>query len=415
MEEGSNCSVFNDSHEPISAGTRYIGYENGQSQYEIKKLQDVRNDTTDKYNSTNCTDQYDLKVTKTNRGKNGKKKKKENSQEEKNDDRKTKNSIIKEFNRKKKMMTRFQIDLQKKMKKNFKIKIRKIPYKVNTQGNKNYLINIFKLSVRGYLTQPLPNGKKNPNKDILNKIKIKNKEKEKEQFLQMNFLDAFYKFYNKLKKDADFREENNIDDAEFKEWEKIIEYKPKKKKNYEYNYEEYGIYQFINDKKERKAQNEYKIVDNNIMIENSEQTNQNVNFNLSLNKNENNTVLNNIQFNESINNYSNSAQTNQNVNFNSILIFNENNTVLNNIQFNESINNYSNSEQTNFNLFLTNNENNTFLKTIQFNGTCYYYYSKNEHEDESSSNTFSSYLFSDCSEKYFKYFNFWKKFLKDDN
>ena len=46
----------------------------------------------------------------------------------------------------------------------------------------------------------------------------------------MNFLDAFYKFYNKLKKDADFREENNIDDAEFKEWEKIIEYKPKKKK-----------------------------------------------------------------------------------------------------------------------------------------------------------------------------------------
>ena len=152
----------------------------------------------------------------------------------------------------------------------------------------------------------------------------------------------------------------------------------KKKKNYEYNYEEYGIYQFINDKKERKAQNEYKIVDNNIMIENSEQTNQNVNFNLSLNKNENNTVLNNIQFNE-------------------------------------SINNYSNSEQTNFNLFLTNNENNTFLKTIQFNGTCYYYYSKNEHEDESSSNTFSSYLFSDCSEKYFKYFNFWKKFLKDDN
>ena len=378
MEEGSNCSVFNDSHEPISAGTRYIGYENGQSQYEIKKLQDVRNDTTDKYNSTNCTDQYDLKVTKTNRGKNGKKKKKENSQEEKNDDRKTKNSIIKEFNRKKKMMTHFQIDLQKKMKKNFKIKIRKIPYKVNTQGNKNYLINIFKLSVRGYLTQPLPNGKKNPNKDILNKIKIKNKEKEKEQFLQMNFLDAFYKFYNKLKKDADFREENNIDDAEFKEWEKIIEYKPKKKKNYEYNYEEYGIYQFINDKKERKAQNEYKIVDNNIMIENSEQTNQNVNFNLSLNKNENNTVLNNIQFNE-------------------------------------SINNYSNSEQTNFNLFLTNNENNTFLKTIQFNGTCYYYYSKNEHEDESSSNTFSSYLFSDCSEKYFKYFNFWKKFLKDDN
>ena len=368
-------------------------------------------------NSTNCTDQYDLKVTKTNRGKNGKKKKKENSQEEKNDDRKTKNSIIKEFNRKKKMMTRFQIDLQKKMKKNFKIKIRKIPYKVNTQGNKNYLINIFKLSVRGYLTQPLPNGKKNPNKDILNKIKIKNKEKEKEkeQFLQMNFLDAFYKFYNKLKKDADFREENNIDDAEFKEWEKIIEYKPKKKKNYEYNYEEYGIYQFINDKKERKAQNEYKIVDNNIMIENSEQTNQNVNFNLSLNKNENNTVLNNIQFNGSINNYSNSAQTNQNVNFNSILIFNENNTVLNNIQFNESINNYSNSEQTNFNLFLTNNENNTFLKTIQFNGTCYYYYSKNEHEDESSSNTFSSYLFSDCSEKYFKYFNFWKKFLKDDN
>ena len=350
-------------------------------------------------------------------------------------------------------MTHFQIDLQKKMKKNFKIKIRKIPYKVNTQGNKNYLINIFKLSVRGYLTQPLPNGKKNPNKDILNKIKIKNKEKEKEkeQFLQMNFLDAFYKFYNKLKKDADFREENNIDDAEFKEWEKIIEYKPKKK-NYEYNYEEYGIYQFINDKKERKAQNEYKIVDNNIMIENSEQTNQNVNFNLSLNKNENNTVLNNIQFNgsinnysnsaqtnqnvnfnlslnknenntvlnniqfnESINNYSNSAQTNQNVNFNSILNFNENNTVLNNIQFNESINNYSNSEQTNFNLFLTNNENNTFLKTIQFNGTCYYYYSKNEHEDESSSNTFSSYLFSDCSEKYFKYFNFWKKFLKDDN
>ena len=76
MEEGSNCSVFNDSHEPISAGTRYIGYENGQSQYEIKKLQDVRNDTTDKYNSTNCTDQYDLKVTKTNKKKKKKKRKK---------------------------------------------------------------------------------------------------------------------------------------------------------------------------------------------------------------------------------------------------------------------------------------------------------------------------------------------------
>ena len=207
MEEGFNVSGFNDCHEPIYGGTSYIRYENPPSQYEIKKLQDIRNDTTGKYNSTNCTDQYDLKVTKTNRGKNGKKKKKENAEEEKNDNRKTKNSKVSEFNMKKKMMTLFQKYNKKIIKKKFKIKIRNIPYKVNTQGNKNYLSNIFKLSVRGYLTQPLPNGKENPNKDILNKIKIKNKkkEKEKEKFLQMNFLDAFYRFYRKIKFNNAFR------------------------------------------------------------------------------------------------------------------------------------------------------------------------------------------------------------------
>ena len=103
---------------------------------------------------------------------------------------KRKNTKLSEFNVLKKMITHFQEDLIKQIKKKLKINLKKIPYKVNTQGTKNYLINIFKSSIRQYLTQKLPNSKiKNM---CLYEMKLN---KTMEKFLETNVLIMFYRFY----------------------------------------------------------------------------------------------------------------------------------------------------------------------------------------------------------------------------
>ena len=325
-----------------------------------------------------------MDVKKTDRGKNGKKKKNEDeknedeknevekyedekneneknkdkkNENEKNENEKNENSQTSEFNIKKNIMTTFKNYLFEKIEK-YHIKLTNIPYKVYTQGTKNYLMIIFNLSIRNFLTQPLPDGE-NPNKDKLTIDKIK--DKKLKEILQMNFLEMFYEFYREIKFDKKIVKE---------EWKKIIEYKKEMKENEEYDYKKYGIYAYINEKKGRKAQYEYNILnkktkrDSNSNIKSDNQfndqkkTNQNVNYNSSLNNNENIPSSNNIHKDGTFNNDSNIVQTNQNVNSNLSLNNNENN-----IEFNETLNNYS------FNLTEENDLSNiSFLRKEISNG-----------------------------------------------
>ena len=282
----------------------------------------------------------------------------ENENVQKNENEKKKNSQTSEFNIKKNILTTFKKYLFEKIEK-YHIKLTNIPYKVYTQGTKNYLMFIFNLSIINFLTQPLPE-RKNPNKDKLTIDKIK--DKKLKEILQMNFLKMFYKFYREIK----FKKK--IGEDKLEEWKKIIEYKKEMKENEEYDYKKYGIYAYINEKKGRKAQNEYKILnkktkrDNNSNIKSDNQfndqkkTNQNVNYNSTLNNNENIPSSNNIHKDATLNNNSNIVQTNQNVNSNSSLNNNENNSNVNNNLNNE--NNYLNpivSVDTSF-----NNSNNDY-------------------------------------------------------
>jgi hypothetical protein len=222
---------------------------------------------------------------------------------------------------------------------------------------------IFNLSIINFLTQPLPE-RENPNKDKLRIDKIKdNKLKE---ILQMNFLEMFYEFYREIKFDKKIVKE---------EWKKIIEYKKEMKENEEYDYKKYGIYAYIKEKKGRKAQYEYNILnkktkrDSNSNIKSDNQfndqkkTNQNVNSNSSLNNNENIPSSNNIHKDGTFNNNSNIVQTNQNVNYNLSLNNNEKIPASNNIHKDGTLNNDSNIVQTNQNVnsnsSLNNNENNS--------------------------------------------------------
>ena len=86
--------------------------------------------------------------------------------------------------------------------------IKKIPYKINTQGNKNYLMCVFKGDIYSYLNQEIE--KKRPNENILKKLNT-----EKKKFLARNFLEVFYNDFIKIL-DKDYLNENNIDDEEFK-------------------------------------------------------------------------------------------------------------------------------------------------------------------------------------------------------
>ena len=153
------------------------------------------------------------------------------------------------------------------------------------------------------------------------------KNPKKRSFLERNFLDVFYNDFVPMIKKEEYRIKNNIDDKEFEVWKKIIEYKPQKKKEYNNEYEKYGFYQYINEKKERKAQNKYKIVekifiikkrkrDRNLDIKSDNKVcnhnNQNVNSSLSfINSLKNNTNNDSIIY-SSINN----IPTSNNKNFN---------------------------------------------------------------------------------------------------
>ena len=174
----------------------------------------------------------------------------ENENVQKNENEKKKNSQTSEFNIKKNIITTFKNYLFEKIEK-YNIKLTNIPYNVYKQGTKNYLMFIFNLSIINFLTQPLPE-RKNPNKDKLTIDKIK--DKKLKEILQMNFLKMFYKFYKEIK----FKKK--IGEDKLEEWKKIIEYKKEMKENEEYDYKKYGIYAYIKEKKGRKAQYEYNIL-----------------------------------------------------------------------------------------------------------------------------------------------------------
>ena len=156
------------------------------------------------------------------------------------------------------------------------------------------------------------------------------KDKYIRSFLERNFLDVFYDLFVPMINEEEYRKENKIDDKEFEVWKKIIEYKPQKIKEYNNEYEKYGFYQYINEKKERKAQNKYKIVDKSFIIKKRKRdrnldiksdnkvcnhNNQNVNSSLSfINSLKNNTNNHSIIY-SSINNIPASNNKNFNIKF----------------------------------------------------------------------------------------------------
>ena len=252
--------------------------------------------------STDCTDNY-LTCSKSNRKKNGKNSTKTKPPKEKQ----KKNSKYSYYNVRKKIMTHFQNFLVKKKLKNLRLK--KIPYKINTQGTKNYLMNIFKLSIKSYFEQKLPNGK------ILNKKILKKTmpNKESKKFLERNFLEVFYNDFVPILKE-DYRKKNKIDDKEFEVWEKII-------KSYEKfeECEKCGFYKNVYEINQRNSQIIYKIVsdifkiekvprnrNSNINLDNQNigDNNQNVNSNLSSNYNLRNNTNNNSAKNNNLLNVS---------------------------------------------------------------------------------------------------------------
>ena len=240
--------------------------ENNNNEF-INKKKKINNIPDNSY-STHYTDSQYLISSTTNREKN---KYDENSRKymgrkrkiEKNlNYKKPKKSKTDESNVRRKIITHFQDFLYQKLKR----KVKKISYKVYTRESINYLKNVFKMKIYTFFKQKVnEKGKNKPNNDILNELM---KDKNTRNFLERNFLDVFYNDFVPILTE-EYRKEKNIDDKEFKVWKKIIEYKPKKKKIKEYNneYEKYGFYQYINEKKERKAQNKYKIVENIFIIE----------------------------------------------------------------------------------------------------------------------------------------------------
>ena len=322
--------------------------ENINSKYEINKTQEEGNDLTD--NSTNCTDTRELKAIITDREENTytESSKKSMGRKRKNENRETTiNHKLREFNCIKKIENRFNIHVIEKIcsiDKTFQNRIKKIPYQIYSKRHKNSLITFFSLPLKFYINQPVY--KENLNKDIINELM---QNEQIRNYLERNFLDVFYNDFVPIL-NKEYLDKNKIDDKEFEVWKKIIYYSPKKKKKEEYKneYENYGFYQYFNEKNGRKAQIEYKILnkktkrDSNSNIKSDNQfndqkkTNQNVNSNSSLNNNENIPSSNNIYKDGTFNNNSNIVQTNQNVNSNSSLNNNENN-----IEFNETLNNYS--------------------------------------------------------------------------
>ena len=268
---------------------------------EISNKKKETKDSYDNSNSTYFTDSQYLVKSITNRKKNkynenskklmGRKREIENYNE-------IKKSKIDESNVRRKILTHFQDFLYHKLKK----KVKKISYKIYTRESINYLKNVFKMKIFTFFKQKVnEKGKNKPNDEILNKLM---KNPKKRSFLERNFLEVFYNDFIKIL-DKDYLNENNIDDEEFEIWKKIIYYKPiKKKTEYKNEYEKYGFYQYIYEKKERKAQNEYKLIEkifeiekikknknSDIKIDNSSNNDINYSFN---NSEPNNNGLNNI-------------------------------------------------------------------------------------------------------------------------
>ena len=268
---------------------------------EISNRKKETKDSYDNSNSTYFTDSQYLVKSITNRKKNkynenskklmGRKREIENYNE-------IKKSKIDESNVRRKILTHFQDFLYHKLKK----KVKKISYKIYTRESINYLKNVFKMKIFTFFKQKVnEKGKNKPNDEILNKLM---KNPKKRSFLERNFLEVFYNDFIKIL-DKDYLNENNIDEEEFEIWKKIIYYKPKKKKTeYKNEYEKYGFYQYIYEKKERKAQNEYKLIEkifeiekikknknSDIKIDNSSNNDINYSFN---NSEPNNNGLNNI-------------------------------------------------------------------------------------------------------------------------
>ena len=268
---------------------------------EISNKKKETKDSYDNSNSTYFTDSQYLVKSITNRKKNkynenskklmGRKREIENYNE-------IKKSKIDESNVRRKILTHFQDFLYHKLKK----KVKKISYKIYTRESINYLKNVFKMKIFTFFKQKVnEKGKNKPNDEILNKLM---KNPKKRSFLERNFLEVFYNDFIKIL-DKDYLNENNIDEEEFEIWKKIIYYKPKKKKTeYKNEYEKYGFYQYIYEKKERKAQNEYKLIEkifeiekikknknSDIKIDNSSNNDINYSFN---NSEPNNNGLNNI-------------------------------------------------------------------------------------------------------------------------
>ena len=111
-------------------------------------------------------------------------------------------------------------------------------------------------------------------------------------FLERNFLEVFYNDFVPIL-NKEYLDKNNIDDKEYEVWMKIINYSSKKKEEYKNEYEKYGFYKYINEKKERKAQIKYKIVDKIFKIEKIKRDNSNIKLDNKLF----NELNSNIQFN----------------------------------------------------------------------------------------------------------------------
>ena len=287
--------------------------------YETKLEEDIIDD------STYCTDTY-IKEEKTDRQKNEYTSlSTENMGRKKNgDDRETENNKYSEPNCEKKQMSKFIQCIYLLLfiiDETLQYKIKKIPYTTYTQGI-SYKKAIFSSNIYNFLNQDINN--KKPNEKILNELM---KDKYIRSFLERNFLDVFYHLFVPILNYEEYRKENKIDDKEFEVWKKIIEYKPQKIKEYDNEYEKYGLYQYINEKKERKAQNKYKIVEKIFLIKKRKRdrnldikadnkvcnhNNQNVNSSLSfINSLKNNTNNDSIIY-SSINNIP--ASNNKNFN-----------------------------------------------------------------------------------------------------
>jgi len=281
------------------------------TKHEIKNFE-VGNEIEERNDSTNFTDSPTIVKILTKRGVKNLNKIEKKNIENKTEGKKNENKLLgkktknesntkyKRYNVLKKQMTHYKNYIIETL--NTK-EIKKIPYKINTQGNKNYLMCVFKGDIYSYLNQEIE--KKRPNEKILKKLNT-----EKKKFLARNFLEVFYNDFIKIL-NKDYLEKNNIDEEEFEIWKKIIYYNPKKKKTeYKNEYEKYGLYQYIEETKGREAYYEYKLIKKIFKIEKMKK-----NSNIKTDNQNNENKDNNLSPNSNINNNLSSKSENKDNNF----------------------------------------------------------------------------------------------------